>query len=231
MVWVAAGVASAGIVSSVIASDKAAKTSKKQTKFQNQIILEQLARKNRIADQLEAIAQKLLSEQPLTSREQSFIAASAKIADQQLQRIQKESIESGLEAQAGTGFLKSGRMADQVRRLVLEGAEGRSKVALTREQATISAIQQNRAQALQALSAAGGFSGGAPQFATPVGNPLAAFGAGLTAIGGAGLQGGGFNFGQPQQQPLTQVDPNVVGPNVAGPNTVFPPSAANRIGA
>lgn len=204
MSYVAAGIAVGGIAASTIGAKKSAASSKKQTKFQNQLLLEQFKRRNRIADQLEAIANKLLSEQPLSSREQSLITATAKVADTQLQRIQKEAIESGLESQAGTGFLKSGRMSDQVRKIVLEGAEGRSRIALGREQAIVEGINKNRQQALNALQAAGGFVPQAPQLQTPVGNPLAAFGTGLTQIGGAGLSGGGFNFGR--TQPTTQVD-------------------------
>ena len=223
MSWWAVGVAAAGVISSVAGSEKAGKASKKQTKFQNAIMMKQMERRNRIADQLESVANKLLNEQPISAREQSLIAASAKVADQTLQRIQKESIQSGLEAQAGTGFLKSDRMSDQVRKLVLEGAEGRSRIALGREQAVTDAIARNRQQALQALGVAGGFEN-TPQFQAPVGNTLAAFGSGLTAIGGAGIQNGGFGQ-QTQKAPITQVNPQTVNPDFMGPtNQQFPGS-------
>jgi len=209
MSYVAVGVAVAGIATSAISARKAAKSSKKQTSFQNQLLLQEFERRERIAKRIEEIAEKILREEPLSAKEQSLISATAKVADTQLQRIQKEAISSGLEAQAGTGFLKSGRMADQVRKIVLEGAEGRSKIALGREQAIVEGINRNRQQALQALGVAGGFQN-VPQLQTPVGNPLAGLGAGLTAIGGAGIQGGGFNFGQ--QRALTQINPNVSTP-------------------
>lgn len=209
MSYVAVGVAVAGIASSAVGARKSAKESKKAAKKSGFFEVEQAKRRDLIARQLESIANKLLNEQPVSPREQALIAATAKVADTQLQKIQKESIESGLEAQAGTGFLKSGRMSDQVRRLTLEGAEGRSRIAIGREQAINDAIARNRSQALQALGMAGGFQT-VPQFQQPVGNPLAAFGAGLTSIGSAGVEQGGFSFGQ--KQPLTQVNPATTTP-------------------
>ena len=188
------GVAAIGVGTSAIGARNAAKDSKKSSNIQNQALVEQMRRRERIANQLEAVANKILNEEPISPREQALISAASNVADQQLKRIQKESIASSLEAQAGTGFLSSKRMSDQVRRLVLEGAEGRSRIAVGREQAINDAILRNRQQALQALQSAGGFNT-APQFSQPVGNPLAGLGAGLTSLGGAGIQFGSQQAG------------------------------------
>jgi hypothetical protein len=189
MAAIGVGTALAGSAASAYGSHQSSKASAKAAKRQNMLTMMQIQRRNRIADRLEQVANKLLNEEPISERERAFISQASNVADQQLKRIQKEAIESGLEAQAGTGFLKSGRMADQVRKLVLEGAERRSQIQLGREQAIQNALLRNRQQALQALQSAGSINASG-QLQQGVGNPLAPIGAGLTSIGGSFIQGG-----------------------------------------
>lgn len=200
MSWVAAGVAVAGIVVGEVGRRKAAKDAKKERRGFVGLQLEQATRRNRVAGQLEELANKLLSDTPLSPQERNVLDQAQQVANTQINRQTEEAKRNALAEQAASGFLKSGRNARQIRRLNIESAEARGRISLSREQAIQQIVEGRRQQAMTALSAAGGI--GLPQFQQfPTSqNSQQAVGGALTQLGGAflsrgGLQGGGGTTG------------------------------------
>jgi len=141
----------------------------------------------RIANQLEEFARKLANDEPISPQERNAINAARKVADVGIRRATQEGIAQSIGIQQGTGFLRSGRTGKEISRLAIAGAEARGRVEAGREQALATAGARRQQLAVQALAAAAG--GGIPQFQSFERGlePGAILGAGLTALGGAGL--------------------------------------------
>jgi len=224
MSWVAAGVASASVVSSIDGAQQAKKTAKKQQQAADAANGPLRESREGAAKRLEELAQKLESGQPISDAERNVIDRAAKVTDKQLQQITQDATQQSLEAQAGTGFLKSGRMANQVRKIQIEGSLDRQKVAVAREQQLQNLIERRRQMALQANTALLNMGvPGAQQI--PQGLPGASIaGAGLSSLAGSLFQSNAQQnqaqqnqamLNQPQQpQAVTrgvQRDPGVSG--------------------
>lgn len=187
--WVAGISAVASIAGSAMSSraaSKGANRSRAASAAMARLELDQGERQARIADQLEAMANKMLSGESLSPQDLSMINAAQTLASKQIATATKEGINEALGAQAGTGFLKSGRAAGQIRKLSLEGIDARSRLALQREQFIQQTIEGRRNQAISLLQGAGGMS------ITPTNIPQLASsgslqGAALSSLGGAGL--------------------------------------------
>jgi hypothetical protein len=189
MTMMAIGSATTGLAGGLIgargASDGAGRSKRAQAQFLR-YQLDQAARQERIAGQLEMLANKMLNDEPLNPNEMNLLNAARQMADKQIQTATQESIEQALGAQAGMGFLKSGRAADQIRKLSLEGATARQQVALSREQAIQQGIERQKQQAMGLLGAAGQMNVSninLPQMASRG----SLMGSALMQLGGAGL--------------------------------------------
>ncbi len=158
-------------------------------------------RRNRVSGQLESLLQKLLNNDPVSPAERNTLNKATKIADQQIQKATKDSVAQTLQAQAGTGFLKGGRTADQIRKLSIEGSLGRQQIAVAREQQLQNMVDRNKQFALQTAGLVTGT--GIPQFQQFQMGPSARDqrNAALAQAGVAGMNlYGQMNAQQPQQQ-------------------------------
>ena len=203
MVWAAAGVASAALVTGVHSSMEGKKGAKKQARKMapmHQLQMQTAQRNNQIANRLDELATKMLEGAPISPAEENLFKRVQELTDKQIRKSTQQSMEDSMAAQAGTGFLKSGRSADQIRKLSLEGAAQRDAGAIERERTQLQMIEQRRQLALQTLAQAGG--GAMPQFNTGLmGLPSETLNAaGLSAASGtlgsmAGMLGGGLGGG------------------------------------
>ena len=144
----------------------------------------QLEMREDAAKRLEGMVQKLESDTPLSGAERALIDRTTKVADQQIQKATQDATQQALQAQAGTGFLKSERAADQVRKIQLEGSLGRQGLQVAREQQIQNLIERRKEQAFRANAGLLGLSvGAAPQGASglPLGSVLAS---GLSGVPG-----------------------------------------------
>lgn len=167
MSWVAAGIATASVVAGVESGRQAKKGAKKQARRLAPLAKTQAEiaeRNNKIAERLEQLAEKMLAGEGLSAAEQNLFKRVGEVTDKALQRSTREATEQAIAFQAGTGFLKSGRTADQIRKLQLEGSEQRDRASIERERTQLQLIEQRRAQAFSLLGAAGGQA--IPQFQT-----------------------------------------------------------------
>lgn len=157
-------------------------------------------RRDRVSGQLEALLRKLLNNEPVSDAERNTLNRATKIADQQIQKATKDSIAQSLQAQAGTGFLKGERTADQIRKLTMEGSLGRQQIAVAREQQIQNMVDRNKQFALQTAGLVTGT--GIPQFQQFQMGPSARDqrNAALAQAGVAGVNlFGQMNAQQPQQ--------------------------------
>lgn len=199
----------AGGAVSASAQRKQAKTAKRERRALLGFQIQAAERQNRIADQLEGLANKILNDEPISGQEMQLLNNARDIAVKGIQKARKEAVTGALGEQAATGFLRSGRAAEQLRRLNIESGEAQQRVELQREQAVAQTIQQRQQQAFGLLQGAAGIQ--TPQF-QQFEQPLssqALIGAGLTTLGGAAIQFGGQQAGiQAQQDVLRQQNLN-----------------------
>lgn len=194
MSWVAVGVTAVGAVTSAVGSAQSAKGAKRAGEAlapQRQLEMQTMEHRLTIAQRLEDLAEKMLADEPINPEERALFDRAQKVATQQIERSGKEAQEQVLGALAGTGFLKSGRAADQIQKLAIEQSFAKDQISLQREQANFQFAQQKQQQAFSLLTAAGNIQ--TPQF-DPNLQPLQAAtirGAGLTQLGGAAISFGG----------------------------------------
>lgn len=208
MSGVAVGIAVVGTAASIHGSREAAKSAKDAQQDANTQTQGQRDLRDRAANKLEELANKLLNGDPVSQAERNTINRATQVADKQIQRASRESIQQALQFQAGTGFLKGGRTADQIRKLSLEGSLDRQQVQVAREQQLQNLIESRRGQAISILQRQAGIQ--PVQQNIPQGLPTSSLiGQGLTGLSGALFQQNAANaqaranaqFSQAQQDP------------------------------
>lgn len=206
MSWVAVGVAVVGAASSAKGSRDQAKAAKKANRAGSTARQREL--RDSAADQLDALATKMLNGEPISQAERNTIDRATSVADQQIQRASIQGMQQALQFQAGTGFLKGGRTADQIRKLSLEGSLDRQQVQVAREQQLQNLIENRRNQAISILKGQAGIQPDAQQ---ATGLPTASLvGSGLTGLSGSLFQMNAANNQASQNAALlkAQQDPN-----------------------
>lgn len=161
------------------AARKAGARSEKLLRLQEK----QADRRDGIANQLEEMAAKMLRGEPISEAEKALFATVEKATNMSIQKNTEEATRGALQAQAGTGFLKSTRMADQVRKIHLEGSEQKTRAAIQREQAMLNMANQKQQQGISLLQSAAGMP--IPQFQSNLIDT-----SGLTTAAGIGAVGG-----------------------------------------
>lgn len=198
MTYAAIAAVVVGAGASAVGSAEAKRAAERQATEAGNLGAVQRNLRDRAADTLDNIAQNILSGAPISPAETRIIDMAQKVATQEIERQRKITQENVLEAQAGAGFLTSGRTARQLRKLNVEAGESQQRIALAREQAIQQTIERKQATAIDILKANLGINVG-PSPLVPQGLPTASLiGTGLTQIGGALFQQ------QAQQQSLQQ---------------------------